>query len=71
LLTAEIETPINAVFALGAVRATGLYGFFYRHYLDTDKSHAFEYETAAKTKPVIGSAKGRRSKRHERDTHSR
>jgi len=39
----------------GPAGATGLYWFLYRHYRNTDKSHAFEHETAVEAKPVTGS----------------
>ncbi len=38
----------------GPVGATGLYWGLYRHYRNTDKSHAFERETAVEAKPVTG-----------------
>lgn len=40
---------------LGPAGATGLYWALYRYYRNTDKSHAFERETAVEAKPVIGS----------------
>ena len=40
--------------ALGPAGATGLYWFLYRYYRNTDKSHAFEHETAVVAKPVTG-----------------
>ncbi|MDZ4784382.1 MAG: hypothetical protein SGJ20_00120 [Planctomycetota bacterium] len=40
---------------LGPAGATGLYWALYRHYRNTDKSHAFEHETAVEAKPVTGS----------------
>ena len=40
---------------LGPAGATGLYWFLYRFYRNTDKSHAFERETAVEAKPVTGS----------------
>ena len=39
----------------GPASATGLYWFLYRYYRNTDKSHAFEHETAVEAKPVTGS----------------
>ena len=39
----------------GPASATGLYWALYRHYRNTDKSHAFEHETAVEAKPVTGS----------------
>lgn len=41
--------------ALGPAGATGLYWYLYRYYRNTDKSHAFEHETAVEAKPVTGS----------------
>lgn len=40
---------------LGPAGATGLYWSLYRHYRNTDKSHAFEHETTVNAKPVSGS----------------
>lgn len=40
---------------LGPAGATGLYWSLYRHYRNTDKSHAFEHETLVNAKPVSGS----------------
>ncbi|MBC6941870.1 MAG: hypothetical protein DWB45_03995 [Xanthomonadales bacterium] len=39
---------------LGPAGATGLYWALYRYYRNTDKSHAFERETAVDAKPVSG-----------------
>lgn len=39
---------------LGPAGATGLYWALYRYYRNTDKSHAFEHETAVDAKPVTG-----------------
>ncbi|MCC7151041.1 MAG: hypothetical protein IT501_03505 [Rubrivivax sp.] len=41
--------------AMGPVGATALYWALYRYYRNTDKSHAFERETAVQAKPVTGS----------------
>lgn len=41
--------------AAGPVGATALYWALYRYYRNTDKSHAFERETAVDAKPVTGS----------------
>ena len=41
--------------AAGPVGATALYWMLYRYYRNTDKSHAFERETAIDAKPVTGS----------------
>lgn len=40
---------------LGPVSGTGLYWMLYRYYRNTDKSHAFERETAVAAQPVTGS----------------
>jgi hypothetical protein len=40
--------------ALGPAGATSLYWFLYRYYRNTDKSHAFERETAVEAQPVSG-----------------
>ena len=40
--------------ALGPAGAAGLYWMLYRYYRNTDKSHAFERETAVDAKPVTG-----------------
>jgi hypothetical protein len=39
----------------GPAGATGLYWALYRYYRNTDKSHAFERETAVEARPVTGS----------------
>ena len=44
-----------ALLALGPAGAVGLYWALYRYYRNTDKSHAFEHETAVEAKPVTGS----------------
>ncbi len=44
-----------ALLLLGPAGATGLYWALYRHYRNTDKSHAFERETVVEAKPVTGS----------------
>ena len=44
-----------ALLLLGPAGATGLYSALYRHYRNTDKSHAFERETLVDAKPVTGS----------------
>ena len=41
--------------AAGPAGATALYWALYRYYRNTDKSHAFERETAVDAKPVTGS----------------
>jgi len=41
--------------ALGPAGAAALYWTLYRYYRNTDKSHAFERETAVEAQPVTGS----------------
>lgn len=41
--------------AAGPAGATALYWMLYRYYRNTDKSHAFERETAVEAQPVTGS----------------
>lgn len=43
-----------AILLLGPAGAAGLYWALYRYYRNTDKSHAFEHETAVVAKPVTG-----------------
>lgn len=40
---------------LGPAGGTALYWAIYRYYRNTDKSHAFERETAVQAQPVTGS----------------
>lgn len=40
--------------ALGPVSAVGVYWAIYRHYRNTDKSHAFEHETAVEVLALTG-----------------
>ena len=60
----------------GPASATGLYWALYRYYRNTDKSHAFERETAVVAKPVTGTdqkvdeVKGTRKTRIEGDNVS-
>lgn len=44
-----------ALLLLGPAGAIGLYWGLYRHYRNTDKSHAFERETSVAAQPVTGS----------------
>lgn len=46
--------------ALGPAGAAGLYWGLYRYYRNTDKSHAFERETAVDAKPVTGADQDRK-----------
>ena len=43
-----------ALLLLGPAGGAGLYWSLYRYYRNTDKSHAFERETAIEAKPVAG-----------------
>ena len=45
---------ILLLLAVGPAAATGLYWGLYRHYRNTDKSHAFEHETTVVAKPITG-----------------
>jgi hypothetical protein len=62
-----------ALLAAGPASATGLYWYLYRHYRNTDKSHAFERETEVVAKPVtgtdhkVGEVKGTQQKRIDDD----
>lgn len=49
------DNGIVFLLAVGPAAATGLYWSLYRHYRNTDKSHAFEHETSVNAKPVTGS----------------
>ena len=40
--------------ALGPASAVGYYWVIYRHYRNTDKSHAFEHETAVRVLKLSG-----------------
>ena len=43
-----------ALLLLGPAGGAGLYWALYRYYRNTDKSHAFERETAVEAQPVTG-----------------
>lgn len=49
------DSGILALLAAGPASGVGLYWLLYRHYRNTDKSHAFERETAVDAQPVTGS----------------
>jgi hypothetical protein len=61
--------------ALGPASAAGFYWVIYRHYRNTDKSHAFEHETAVEVLTLNGTesdhkvdeVRGTRSPRIEGD----
>ena len=61
---------------LGPVSAVGLYWAIYRHYRNTDKSHAFEHETAievltgAEADRKVDEIRGTRAPRIEGDNAS-
>ena len=46
--------------AMGPAGATALYWALYRYYRNTDKSHAFERETAVEAQPVTGTENDRK-----------
>lgn len=43
-----------ALLALGPASAAALYWMLYRYYRNTDKSYAFERETAVAAQPITG-----------------
>jgi hypothetical protein len=61
--------------ALGPASAAGFYWAIYRHYRNTDKSHAYERETAVEVLALtgqaddrkVGNVRGTRDKRIEGD----
>lgn len=57
--------------AMGPAGATALYWFLYRYYRNTDKSHAFERETAVEAKPVTGSDRKVNQVKRTRETRIR
>lgn len=54
---------------LGPAGATALYWALYRYYRNTDKSHAFEHETAIEAKPVTGTDQKVGEVKGTRDSH--
>ena len=46
---------ILILLALGPASAVGFYWAMHRHYRNTDKSHAFEHETAVEVLALTGS----------------
>lgn len=46
--------------ALGPASAVGFYWAIYRHYRNTDKSHAFEHETAVEVLTLTGAEADRK-----------
>jgi hypothetical protein len=46
--------------ALGPASAVGFYWAIYRHYRNTDKSHAFEHETAVEVLALTGAEADRK-----------
>ena len=49
-----------ALLLMGPAGGAGLYWMLYRYYRNTDKSHAFERETAIVAKPVTGAERDRK-----------
>lgn len=62
------ENDLWLLLAVGPAAATGLYWSLYRHYRNTDKSHAFEHETEVKAKPVTGADEKIREIKGTRDS---
>lgn len=62
------ENDLWLLLAVGPAAATGLYWSLYRHYRNTDKSHAFEHETEVTAKPVTGSDEKVREIKGTRDS---
>jgi hypothetical protein len=54
------EDGILLLLALGPVSAVGFYWAMVRHYRNTDKSHAFEHETAVEVLALTGSEADRK-----------
>ncbi|MCB1982159.1 MAG: hypothetical protein KDF63_09600 [Rhodoferax sp.] len=51
---------ILLLLALGPVSAAGFYWAIYRHYRNTDKSHAYEHETAVEVLALTGAESDRK-----------
>lgn len=51
---------ILLLLSLGPVSAVGFYWAIYRHYRNTDKSHAFEHETEVEVLALSGSENDRK-----------
>ncbi|HMR68898.1 MAG TPA: hypothetical protein PKA84_01565 [Rubrivivax sp.] len=51
---------ILLLLALGPVSAVGFYWAIYRHYRNTDKSHAYEHETAVEVLALTGAESDRK-----------
>lgn len=51
---------ILLLLSLGPASAAGFYWAIYRHYRNTDKSHAFEHETAVEVLALSGSENDRK-----------
>ena len=54
------EDGFLLLLALGPVSAVGFYWAMVRHYRNTDKSHAFEHETAVEVLSLTGSEADRK-----------
>ena len=55
----ELET-ILFLLALGPASAVGFYWLMHRHYRNTDKSHAYEHETANQVLALTGTEADRK-----------
>ena len=51
---------ILLLLALGPVSAVGFYWAIYRHYRNTDKTHAYEHETAVEVLALTGAESDRK-----------
>lgn len=51
---------ILLLLSLGPISAVGFYWALYRHYRNTDKSHAFERETAVEVLTLTGAENDRK-----------
>lgn len=55
----ELETVLFLL-ALGPASAAGFYWLMHRHYRNTDKSHAYEHETALQVLALTGTEADRK-----------
>ena len=56
----ENNDGILFLLALGPASAAGFYWAIYRHYRNTDKSHAYEHETAVEVLALTGAESDRK-----------
>ena len=55
-----MDSEAILLLALGPVSAAGFYWAIYRHYRNTDKSHAYEHETAVEVLALTGAESDRK-----------